>query len=266
MVDITSALVKELRERTNAGIVDCKKALTVSSGNIELAIENMRKSGAIKAAKKTGNVVSEGIVNIKTESNYGVMIEVNCETDFVAKHSSFQLFVNRVLNASFADKINDLMVLRAKFEEERIKLIVTMGENINIRRLAVIEGELISYYLHNTRIGVLLSTISDDTEFSKQIAMHIAASQPEYITPEDISKEVIQNETEIQLGIAMQSGKSKEIAEKIIQGRMQKFMDRVSLTGQTFILNQNKTVGQCLKEKDASVVGFVRFEVGDSIR
>ncbi|VFP87622.1 translation elongation factor Ts [Candidatus Erwinia haradaeae] len=266
MVEITASLVKELRERTSAGILDCKKALTVSSGNIELAIKNMRTSGAIKAAKKIGNIVSEGMIQIKIESNYGVMIEVNCETDFVTKHSGFQLFVNRVINAAFIDKINDLMVLRSKFEEERIELISTIGENIHIRRIAVIEGPSLNSYLHHARIGVIVSTISSDTEFSKHIAMHIAASQPEYIRPEDISTEVIKNESQIQLGIAMQAGKSKDIAEKIIEGRMKKFADRISLTGQPFIFDQSKTVGQCLKEKNASVIDFVRFKIGNAIR
>nr|WP_042108831.1 translation elongation factor Ts [Escherichia coli] len=209
MAEITASLVKELRERTGAGMMDCKKALTEANGDIELAIENMRKSGAIKAAKKAGNV--------------------------------------------------------AQFEEERVALVAKIGENINIRRVAALEGDVLGSYQHGARIGVLVAAKGADEELVKHIAMHVAASKPEFIKPEDVSAEVVEKEYQVQLDIAMQSGKPKEIAEKMVEGRMKKFTGEVSLTGQPFVMEPSKTVGQLLKEHNAEVTGFIRFEVGEGI-
>ncbi|PKH22797.1 elongation factor Ts [Enterobacterales bacterium CwR94] len=265
MADITAALVKELRERTGAGMMDCKKALTESAGDIELAIENMRKSGAIKAAKKAGNVAADGVIKTKIADGYAVILEVNCQTDFVAKDAGFQAFADKVLDAAAAGKVTDVEVLKAQFEEERVALVAKIGENINIRRVAILDGAQMNTYLHGARIGVLVSTTGASEELSKQIAMHIAASKPEFVKPEDVSAEVVEKEFQVQLDIAMQSGKPKEIAEKMVEGRMKKFTGEISLTGQPFVIDPSKTVGQALKEQGANVTNFIRFEVGEGI-
>ena len=257
MAEITASLVKELRERTGAGMMDCKKALTEANGDIELAIENMRKSGAIKAAKKAGNVAADGVIKTKI---YG-----NCQTDFVAKDAGFQAFADKVLDAAVAGKITDVEVLKAQFEEERVALVAKIGENINIRRVAALEGDVLGSYQHGARIGVLVAAKGADEELVKHIAMHVAASKPEFIKPEDVSAEVVEKEYQVQLDIAMQSGKPKEIAEKMVEGRMKKFTGEVSLTGQPFVMEPSKTVGQLLKEHNAEVTGFIRFEVGEGI-
>ncbi|SFN16466.1 translation elongation factor Ts (EF-Ts) [Izhakiella capsodis] len=265
MAEITAALVKELRERTGAGMMDCKKALGEANGDIELAIDNMRKSGQAKAAKKSGNVAADGVIKTKIDGNYGVILEVNCQTDFVAKDAGFQAFADEVLAAAVAEHITDVEALKAKFEEKRVALVAKIGENINIRRVSVLKGDLLGSYLHGVRIGVLVSAKGGDEELIKQIAMHIAASKPEYVKPEDVSAEVVEREHQIQLEIAMQSGKPREIAEKMVEGRMKKFTGEVSLTGQNFVIDPSKTVGQVLKEKGAEVVNFIRFEVGEGI-
>lgn len=264
MAEITASLVKELRERTGAGMMDCKKALTEANGDIELAIENMRKSGAIKAAKKAGNVAADGVIKTKIEGNYGYILEVNCQTDFVAKDGGFQAFADKVLDAAVAGKISDVEVLKAQFEEERVALVAKIGENINIRRIAVLEGDVLGSYQHGARIGVLVAAKGADEELVKQLAMHVAASKPEFVKPEDVSAEVVE-EYQVQLDIAMQSGKPKEIAEKMVEGRMKKFTGEVSLTGQPFVMEPSKSVGQLLKEHNADVTGFIRFEVGEGI-
>ncbi len=266
MADITAALVKELRERTSAGMMDCKKALIESNGDIELAIENMRKSGAIKAAKKAGNVAADGVIKTKIEGNFGMIVEVNCQTDFVAKDGGFQAFADKVLDAAFAGKITDVDVLKAQFEEERVALVAKIGENINIRRIASLEGDVLGSYLHGARIGVLIAaTKGADEELVKQLAMHVAASKPEFVKPEDVSAEVVEKEYQVQLDIAMQSGKPKEIAEKMVEGRMKKFTGEVSLTGQPFVIEPSKSVAQVLKEHNTDVTNFIRFEVGEGI-
>lgn len=265
MAEITAALVKELRERTGAGMMDCKKALSEANGDIELAIDNMRKSGQAKAAKKAGNVAADGVIKTKIVGNYGVILEVNCQTDFVAKDGGFQAFADEVLEVAAAERITDVDALKAKFEEQRVALVAKIGENINIRRVAVLEGEELGSYLHGARIGVLVSAKGASEELIKQVAMHVAASKPEYVKPEDVSAEVVAREHQIQLDIAMQSGKPKEIAEKMVEGRMKKFTGEVSLTGQAFVIDPSKTVGQALKEQGADVINFIRFEVGEGI-
>jgi elongation factor Ts len=265
MATITAILVKELRERTSAGIMDCKKALGEANGDIELAIENMRKSGAIKAAKKAGNVAADGVIKTKIEGNYGIILEVNCQTDFVAKDASFQAFADKVLDAAMAGKITDIDVLKAKFEEERIALVAKIGENINISRVAFLGGDVLGSYLHGARIGVLIAAKGADKELVKQLAMHVAASKPEFVKPEYVSADVVEKEYQVQLDIAIQSGKPKEIAEKMVEGRMKKFTGEVSLTGQPFVIDPSKTVSQVLTEHHADVTHFIRFEVGEGI-
>ncbi|AHM72449.1 translation elongation factor Ts [Yersinia hibernica] len=267
MVAITAALVKELRERTAAGMMECKKALVEANGDIELAIDNMRKSGQAKAAKKAGRIAAEGIIlaKVSADGKFGVILELNCETDFVAKDAGFKAFGEEVINAALADKIADIEVLKAKFEEQRANLVAKIGENINIRRVAVLEGDVLGTYLHGARIGVMVAATGADEELVKHIAMHIAASKPEYVKPEDVPAEVVAREHQIQLDIAIESGKPREIAEKMVEGRMRKFTGEVSLTGQNFVMDPSKTVGDLLKENKADVVNFIRFEVGEGI-
>ncbi|MGO2010908.1 MAG: translation elongation factor Ts [Pseudoalteromonas sp.] len=260
---VTTALVKELRERTGAGMMDCKKALTETDGDIELAIENMRKSGAAKAAKKAGNIAAEGTIIIKKSGNAAVLVEVNCQTDFVAKDESFLAFANKVADAAIADTVA-IEELQAKYEEDRVELVTKIGENINVRRLQYITGEQLVEYRHGERIGVVVTGVADE-ETLKHVAMHVAASNPEYLTPEDVPADVVEKEKQVQIDIAMNEGKPAEIAEKMVVGRMKKFTGEVSLTGQAFIMEPKKSVGEVLKEKSATVTSFVRMEVGAGI-
>ena len=260
---VTTALVKELRERTGAGMMDCKKALTETDGDIELAIENMRKSGAAKAAKKAGNIAAEGTIIIKQNDGVAVLVEVNCQTDFVAKDESFLAFANKVADAAIAETVT-IEDLQAKFEEDRVELVTKIGENINVRRLQYIAGENLVEYRHGERIGVVVAGVADE-ETLKHVAMHVAASSPEYLTPADVPADVVEKEKQVQIDIAMNEGKPAEIAEKMVVGRMKKFTGEVSLTGQAFIMEPKKSVGDVLKEKNATVTGFVRVEVGEGI-
>ncbi|CAM3890227.1 translation elongation factor Ts [Shewanella aquimarina] len=260
---ITAAQVKELRERTGAGMMDCKKALTETNGDIELAIENMRKSGAAKAAKKAGNIAAEGTILIKQGEGFSVLLEVNCQTDFVAKDSNFLAFANEVLDVAAAGKVS-VADLQAQFEETRVALVAKIGENINVRRVEYIDGANQASYRHGDRIGVVVSGEADE-ETLKHVAMHVAASKPDYVNPEDVPAEVVEKEKAVQIEIAMNEGKPAEIAEKMVSGRMKKFTGEVSLTGQAFIMEPKKTVGEILKEKGATVTNFIRLEVGEGI-
>ncbi|MFV7783286.1 MULTISPECIES: translation elongation factor Ts [Shewanella] len=260
---ITAAQVKELRERTGAGMMDCKKALTETNGDIELAIENMRKSGAAKAAKKAGNIAAEGTILIKQGEGFTALLEVNCQTDFVAKDSNFLAFANEVLDVAAAAKVS-IADLQAQFEETRVALVAKIGENINVRRVEYIDGASQASYRHGDRIGVVVTGEADE-ETLKHVAMHVAASKPEYVNPEDVPAEVVEKEKAVQIEIAMNEGKPQEIAEKMVAGRMKKFTGEVSLTGQAFIMEPKKTVGEILKEKGATVTNFIRLEVGEGI-
>ena len=268
MAEITASMVKELRERTGEGMMECKKALVEANGDIDLAIDNMRKSGQAKAAKKAGRVAAEGVIisKIAADKKSGVILEINCETDFVAKDAGFLEFSDKVATAALNDGLTDLAALQAKFEEERTALVAKIGENIGIRRVQKIAGEVVGSYQHGARIGVLVAANSGcDEELVKHIAMHIAASKPEYVSPSDVPADVVEHERNIQIDIAMQSGKPREIAEKMVEGRMRKFTGEVSLTGQPFVMDPSKTVGDLLKEKKATVANFIRFEVGEGI-
>ena len=260
---VTAALVKELRERTGAGMMDCKKALTETNGDIELAIENMRKSGAAKAAKKAGNIAAEGTILIKEGNGFAALLEVNCQTDFVAKDSNFLGFANEVLDAAVESKA-DIDALKAQFEETRVALVAKIGENINVRRVEYIDGDKLSSYRHGDRIGVVVVGEADE-ETLKQVAMHVAASKPEFVNPEDVPADVVEKEKAVQIDIAMNEGKPAEIAEKMVVGRMKKFTGEISLTGQAFIMEPKKSVGEILKEKGATVSNFIRLEVGEGI-
>jgi elongation factor Ts len=269
---ITAAMVKELRERTGAGMMDCKKALEEAKGDIELAIENMRKSGQAKAAKKAGRIAAEGVILAKTEGNVGTLVELNCETDFVARDASFLAMGEQIVNAAFANKESDVENLKntqiegGTVEEVRSTLVAKIGENMNVRRVFTAEGgDIAAAYVHGGRIGVLVLLTGGSEELGKDIAMHVAASTPQFVKPEDVAADVIAKEREIQIDIAMQSGKPKEIAEKMVEGRMKKFTGEISLTGQPFVKDPSKTVGELLQEAGADVITFVRFEVGEGI-
>ncbi len=262
-MSITAAMVKELREITGAGMMECKKALVETNGDIELAIENMRKSGAAKAAKKAGNIAAEGAIIIKEVNGVAALVEVNCQTDFVAKDSNFTAFANAVAETAVAEKTT-VEALQAKFEDARIELVTKIGENISIRRVEYVEGVALASYRHGERIGVVVAG-DGDAETLKHVAMHVAASKPEYVNPEDVPADVVAKEKQIQIEIAMNEGKPAEIAEKMVEGRMKKFTGEVSLTGQPFVMEPKKSVAEILKEKGASVSSFIRLEVGEGI-
>jgi len=268
---ITAQQVKELRDRTAAGMMDCKKALVEADGNIELAIENMRKSGAIKAAKKAGRVAAEGAILAKTDGTTALIIEVNCETDFVAMDKSFLAFAEKVADIALANKIESVEALNAlayddiTVEAARENLVAKIGENISVRRLQIVEGENLGAYVHGRKIGVISSLTGGDADLAKDIAMHVAAASPQFVKPEDVPADVVAKEKEIQLQIAIDSGKPAEIAEKMVSGRMAKFTGEVSLTGQSFIKDPSMTVAKLLKSASADVVTFIRLEVGEGI-
>jgi elongation factor Ts len=260
---ITAAQVKELRDRTGAGMMDCKNALTETDGDIELAIDNMRKSGAAKAAKKSGNIAADGTILIKNGDGFAALLEVNCQTDFVAKDSNFLAFANSVLDVAAASKVT-IEDLKTQFEETRVALVTKIGENINVRRVEYIEGANLASYRHGDRIGVVVAGEADE-ETLKHIAMHVAASKPDFVNPEDVPAELVAKEQALQIEIAMNEGKPAEIAEKMVFGRMKKFTGEISLTGQAFIMEPKKTVGEMLKSKGAKITNFVRLEVGEGI-
>jgi elongation factor Ts len=268
---ITAALVKELRERTGAGMMDCKKALTETDGDIELAIENMRKSGQAKAAKKAGRIAAEGVILTHVGAGVATMVEFNCETDFVARDASFLALGAKIVEVAHANKFNDAQALLAAeldgetVEVARAHLVAKIGENMNVRRVISVEGDNLGAYVHGGRIGVISVLTGGDAELAKDIAMHVAAASPQFVKPEDVPAAVVEKEKEIQIEIAMNSGKPKEIAEKMVMGRMKKFTGEVSLTGQPFIKDPSQSVGALLKAKAADVVSFIRFEVGEGI-
>ncbi len=215
------------------------------------------------AGKKAGNVAAEGAIFIKEENGVAVLLEVNCQTDFVAKDGNFTAFAGKVAAEALASKAS-IEELQAKFEEERVALVAKIGENINIRRVQFVEGTALASYRHGEKIGVVVAG-EGDAETLKHIAMHVAASRPEYVNPEDVPADVVAKEREVQVEIAMNEGKPKEIAEKMVEGRMKKFTGEVSLTGQPFVMEPKKSVAEILKERGASVVTFVRLEVGEGI-
>jgi elongation factor Ts len=268
---VTAALVKELRERTAAGMLDCKKALVETDGDIELAIENMRKNGQAKAAKKAGRIAAEGVILTKVSNGVATMIELNSETDFVARDDGFVKFGSQLIEVAAANKISDMDTLNnaeidgVKVKDLRDTLVAKIGENISPRRVVTVEGDNLGAYVHSARIGVIAILNGGDEELAKDIAMHVAASSPQYVTPDDVPADVVAKEKEIQLDIAMKSGKPAEIAEKMVGGRMKKFTGEVSLTGQPFVKDPSMSVAQLLKSKDAEVINFVRFEVGEGI-
>jgi elongation factor Ts len=268
MAAITAAMVKDLRERTGLGMMDCKKALVEAEGDAELAIENLRKSSGMKAAKKAGRTAADGKISLKVEGDTGVLVEVNCETDFAAKDSNFLEFVSAVTDAAFSSKSADVQALLDNgFEKTREELVQKIGENVSIRRIEVVEGA-VTPYLHTTgKIGVLVVLEGGNEELGKDVAMHIAAAdpQPQYVNTSDVPEAVIAAEKDIYVAQAAESGKPPEIIEKMVGGRVKKFLSEISLVEQPFVKDPDTRIGGLLKKESASVVKFVRFQVGEGI-
>jgi elongation factor Ts len=269
MAAISAALVKELRDRTGLGMMECKKALANNQGDIEKAIEALRKSGQAKAAKKAGRTAAEGVVAIKLaeDNRRGVLIEVNTETDFAARDTHFLAFVEQVLNAAFESGQSDVATLRAgDLEAGRLALVQKIGENIGVRRIATLDGGLVGSYVHgNNRIGVLVALSGGDTELAKDISMHIAAVSPLVVSKAQMPEEVVNKEKEIFAAQAQQSGKPAAIIEKMIVGRINKFLAENSLEEQPFVREPDVKVGALAKQAGATISSFIRFEVGEGI-
>lgn len=276
MSTISAALVMQLRERTGAGMMECKKFLIATNGDIEQAIIEMRKAGQAKADKKADRVAAEGIIVIARSSDEctAVMLEINSETDFVARDENFTNFAAIVADAaltSLAKNVeslsNQTLPAGITVEQARQELVAKIGENIKLRRLERMhcEGGVIGYYLHGSRIGVMVALKNGSESLAKDIAMHIAASKPMVVSRDQVPAEAIENEREIFTAQAKESGKPQEIIDKMIDGRINKFIDEVSLLGQPYVKDPNIKVGQLLKEKNAEVISFIRYEVGEGI-
>ncbi len=275
-VEITASMVKELRERTGAAMMDCKRAL-VATGNIEDAIKKMREEGIAKADKKSGRTAAEGaiIANVNAAATHAVMLEINSETDFVARDTNFVHFATEVSKVALEKNINDVETLSAAhladgtlIDDARKSLISKLGENIQMRRLLSMQcgsGELIGSYLHGTRIGVLVKLKGGDAALAKDIAMHIAANRPLVVSPNEVSAELVEKEKEIYAVQAKETGKPAEIIAKMIDGRVAKFVDEVSLLGQPFVKDPNQKVSAVLKEKAAEVLEFSCYVLGEGI-
>lgn len=274
--NISAAQVKELRERTGAGMMECKKALTESQGDMEGAIENLRKWGITKASKKAGRTAAEGAIAITDDGKQALMVEVNSETDFVSKDENFKAFVDAVVATAFKAKIQEVDALSnlpligyepRTTEEVRHELVAKVGENIQVRRMVLSSANaaVVGAYLHGARIGVVVELDTDNKELARDIAMHIAASRPIVISPENVPQDLVAKEKEIYLAQAATSGKPQDIIEKMVLGRLKKFLDEVSLTGQPFVKDPDVTVGSLLNKHRAKVLAFYRFEVGEGI-
>jgi len=251
--------------------MECKKALTEANGDMDLAIENMRKAGSMKAAKKAGRTAAEGIVMTKIADNgsYGVIIEVNSETDFAAREENFVGFAAKVLERVFATKETDIARLMADgMEDQRLALVQKIGENISVRRAVLVggNGETVGSYVHsNNKIAVLVALQGGDVELARDIAMHVAATNPLVVRPEDVSADVLKKEGEIYTAQAAESGKPADIIEKMVSGRLRKYIEEVSLTEQAFVKDPDIKIGKLAKQSNATVVSFVRYMVGEGI-
>lgn len=271
MAAVSAALVKDLRERTGLGMMECKKALKEADGDIELAIENLRKASGLKAAKKAERTAAEGVVAAKSadDGSYAVVLEVNSETDFVARDEGFLGFVNTVLEKAFADKQADVAALMAgDLENAREALVQKIGENISVRRVSVVEanGGAVGVYVHsNNRIASAVQVTNSDSALAKEIAMHVAAVNPRVNKPEDMPQELVEKEKDIIKAQPDMEGKPENIVEKMMVGRINKFLKENSLVQQPFVKNPDVTVGQLAKDAGADVANFVRFEVGEGI-
>ena len=269
MTNISASQVKELREKTGLGLMDCKKALEEANGDLDLAVEELRKTSGLKASKKSSRSAADGLIGIKSLEGKSFMVEINCETDFVARDDSFNSFMQEVLEilSSNGDKSLEEL-LEAGIEDKREKLVQKLGENIVVRRITASEDNADSsgVYLHsNNKIGTIISLKGGTEEVAKDIAMHAAATDPMAISPSDISQDVIEKEREIYKAQSEESGKPAEIVEKMIEGKIRKFLSEVSLTEQDFVKDPNTKINDLLKNSNASIIGFRRFEVGEGI-
>ena len=268
---MSAAQVKELRERTGLGLLECKKALAEASGDIEAAIETLRKSSGMKAAKKAGRTAAEGIVAIQSapDGSLAAMVEVNSETDFVARDENFLNFVQTVVGTAFEQRNNDITLLAGGDIEEALQALVQkIGENISVRRVVVHEASagVVGGYVHgNNRIAVVVSLKGGNAELAKDVAMHVAAVNPQVVSPDQMAEEVVAKEREIYAAQAQESGKPAEIVEKMIDGRIRKFLSENSLTEQAFVKDPDTTVGKLVSSAGAEIIGFSRFEVGEGI-
>ncbi|MBE0403281.1 Translation elongation factor Ts [Halomonas citrativorans] len=271
MAAISASQVKELRERTGLGMMECKKALTEADGDIDVAIENLRKSSGLKAAKKAGRTAAEGAVvtRVAEDGSYGVMVEINSETDFVARDDNFIGFTNQIVDAFFAAKSEDVAaVMAGELESVREQLVQKIGENIGVRRAVVVnavEGGVVGEYVHGGRIGVLTVLKGGTAEAAKDVAMHVAAINPSVALPADMPQAELDQEKAIILAQPDMAGKPEQIAEKMVQGRLKKYLAENSLTEQPFVKDPNQSVAEFVKSAGGEVVSFTRFEVGEGI-
>ncbi|WP_040614888.1 translation elongation factor Ts [Oceanicola granulosus] len=272
---VTAQMVKELRESTGAGMMDAKKALTETGGDMEAAVDWLRTKGLAKAAKKSGRTAAEGLVAVAVENGTGVAVEVNSETDFVAKNADFQKMVGEIAQAALkADDVDSLLAadLGGKTVQDTVTdRIATIGENMSVRRMAKLTGGSVVTYVHNAaapgmgNIGVLVALSGENEAFGRQVAMHIAAASPASLSEADLDQSVVEKERQIQIDIARESGKPEQVIEKMIEGRMKKFMAEVTLLGQQFVVNPDQTVAQAAEEAGVAITGFVRLQVGEGI-
>ena len=272
---ITAAMVKELRDSTGAGMMDAKKALTETAGDMEAAVDWLRTKGLAKAAKKSGRTAAEGLVAVKVEGGRGVAVEVNSETDFVAKNAEFQAMVAGVADAAMGAADTEALAaadMGGKSVADTITAkVATIGENMSLRRMAALEGDIVVAYVHNAaaagmgKIGVLVALKGGDEAFGKQIAMHIAATNPAALDEASLDASVVEKEKQVQIDIARESGKPEQVIEKMIVGRMKKYMAEITLVNQSFVINPDLSVGAAAKEAGAEITGYVRMEVGEGI-
>jgi len=269
MANISASMVKELRERTGLGMMECKKALVEAEGDIEKAIDDMRKASGLKAAKKASRTAADGVVRVRVaeDNSYAVVLEVNSETDFVARDDNFLGFVDAVLAKAFADKQSDVAALMAgELESAREALVQKIGENISVRRVVVVEGAMVDAYVHSTnRIATIVSLTAGNSEVARDVAMHVAAVNPRVAKPEDMPQEELDREKEIIMAQPDMDGKPQEIKEKMAGGRIKKYLSENSLVEQAFVKNPEITVGKLIKDAGADLNGFVRLEVGEGI-
>ncbi|MEE2524892.1 translation elongation factor Ts [Hyphobacterium sp. HN65] len=275
MAGITAALVKELRDMTGAGMMDAKKALTEANGDMDAAVDWLRTKGLSKAAKKADRVAAEGLVSIAVENGVGVAVEVNSETDFVAKNSDFQSMVKDITSAAFG--VSDVEGLKAaSVNGKAVADLITdniakIGENMSVRRLARIEGGNVAAYVHNAavdgmgKIGVLVAIDGDNVDFARQVAMHIAAINPASLSEADLDPAIVEKERNVLTEQARESGKPENIIENMIKGRMKKFFSEVTLLNQSFVIDPDKTVAEAAKDAGVTITGFIRMEVGEGV-
>ncbi|MFE8073219.1 translation elongation factor Ts [Marinobacteraceae bacterium S3BR75-40.1] len=268
MAAISASMVKELRERTGLGMMECKKALVAAEGDIEKAIDDLRKSSGLKAAKKAGRTAAEGVVLIKVsdDNKRALVLEVNSETDFVARDDNFLQFANEVLDVAFEKNETDVAALmEGDLEAKREALVQKIGENITVRRALSVEGDVLEGYVHNNKMAAVVVLKGGTPELARDVAMHVAAVNPRVAKPEDMPESELEKEKEIIKAQPDMEGKPDEIVEKMMGGRIKKFLKENSLVEQPFVKNPDQTVGALLKEKGAELEGFVRLEVGEGI-